>query len=237
LARLSGGPVLEYGAGNGRVALAIARAGIEVVGVDLSRAMLDDLAQRLRREAPEVQRRVTTKWGDMRSVRIARRFPLVIAPFNVFLHLYDRAEVEQFLERVRQHLAPRGRFVFDVSVPSLADLKRDSERKLYGARLRHPTTGELVRYSERFEYEPLRQLLLVTMEFEPCSGGASFSVPLTHRQFFPRELADLLHYNGFGDLVYTADFTDAPPDSTVDSLVVSCRAKEPRRSTRRSRKS
>ena len=42
LARQSKGPVLEYGVGNGRIALHVARAGIEVHGVDLSRPMLDD---------------------------------------------------------------------------------------------------------------------------------------------------------------------------------------------------
>src|SRR6187401_167453 len=38
-ARLVGGPVLEYGVGNGRVALALARAKVEVDGVDLSQPM------------------------------------------------------------------------------------------------------------------------------------------------------------------------------------------------------
>src|SRR5262249_12254598 len=39
LARSFGGPVLEYGVGNGRIALPIAREGVEVVGVDWSRPM------------------------------------------------------------------------------------------------------------------------------------------------------------------------------------------------------
>ena len=39
-ARRYGGPVLELGAGNGRVAIALARAGLEVVGVDAMPAML-----------------------------------------------------------------------------------------------------------------------------------------------------------------------------------------------------
>ena len=36
LALASGGPVLEYGVGNGRIAMPLARAGIDVVGVDQS---------------------------------------------------------------------------------------------------------------------------------------------------------------------------------------------------------
>jgi SAM-dependent methyltransferase len=225
LARRSGGPVLEYGVGNGRVAIPIARAGIAVTGVDLSRPMLDDLEEKLEREPKQVRARVSVHEGDMRELRLGRRFPLVVAPFNCILHLYDRRDVEAFFARVREHLAPGGRFVFDFSVPAGEDLCRDPERSFGAPRIRHPKTGELVRYAERFEYDRLRQLLLVWMEFTPESGKKPWRVPLTHRQFFPREMEALLHYNGFHDIFFTADFSDHPADQYVDSLVVSCSAR------------
>jgi SAM-dependent methyltransferase len=221
LARAIGGPVLEYGIGNGRVAIPIARSGIEVVGVDLSKPMLQSLERRLEDEPPAVRARVRAVQGDMREVDLRRRFPLIIAPFNTILHLYRRIELEQFLSRVKRHLLPGGRFVFDYSTPQAADLCRDPRRRYAAPRLRHPRTGKLVSYFERFEYDPLRQLLLVRVEFRP-SRGAAWTVPLTHRQFFPRELAALLHYNGFSDCVWTADFRDLPPNAGADSLVVSC---------------
>jgi len=61
------------------------------------------------------------------------------------------------------------------------------------------------------------------MEFTPEDGSGSFTVPLTHRQFFPREMEALLHYNGFVDLAFSADFSDRPADRHTDSVVVSCR--------------
>ncbi len=231
-AKRSGGPVLEYGIGNGRIGLAMAEAGIEVFGVDLSAAMLGDLKARLQQAPKEVRRRVRYRRGDMRSLRLRRRFPLVIAPFNCVLHLYTRQDVEQFLARVREHLAPGGRFVFDFSLPQPEDLCRDPNRAYGAPPVRHPTTGSIVRYKERFEYDPLRQLLLVWMDFIPKDGAKPWSVPLTHRQFFPREMEALLHYNGFGTIVFTSDFTDLPPDETTDSLVASCKI-EPPRSLRR----
>ena len=39
--------VLEYGIGNGRIAIPMARAGATVVGIDQSRAMLADLRERI----------------------------------------------------------------------------------------------------------------------------------------------------------------------------------------------
>src|SRR5690606_8417346 len=110
--------VLEYGVGNGRIAPPLARAGVSVTGIDLSRPMLRDLEQRLGRAPRRVRERVRTRFGDMRSVRLGRRFPLVIAPFNAVLHLYSVRDVERFFARVREHLAPGGEFVFDILVPS-----------------------------------------------------------------------------------------------------------------------
>jgi SAM-dependent methyltransferase len=232
-ARASRGPLLEYGIGNGRVAIPVARTGIEVVGIDLSVPMLHSLSERLRHEPPAVRSRVKAVQGDMRFKRLRRRFPLVIAPFNAVLHLYDREDVERFLARVRGHLAPDGRFIFDFSMPDACDLCRDPGRSYGAPRFRHPTTGELTRYAERFEYDSLRQIMLVNMDFIPEGKRPRWTTVLTHRQFFPQEMEALLHYNGFTDINWSADFTDQPPDAHTDSLVVSCRARVASRSPRR----
>jgi SAM-dependent methyltransferase len=224
LAEGSAGDVLEYGVGSGRVALPIARAGRRIVGIDLSEPMLAAFRRRLRDEPRDVQDRVRLVRGDMREVRLRRRFALVIAPFNTVLHLYSRQEVEHFFGRVRAHLAPGGRFIFDFCVPDLKLLTRDPTRRYGAPRFRDPATGQVVRYSERFEYDPMRQLLLVWMEFAPVAGGAPWIVPLTHRQFFPEEMAGLLSHSGFVDQTWFGDFRDESPRRESDWLVVSCRA-------------
>ena len=225
LARRMKGPVLEYGIGNGRVALAIAKAGVHVTGIDLSQPMLDSLAEQLKTLPKQLRARVAFRQGDMREVTLGERFPLVIAPFNCVLHLYTRPDMEAFLARVREHLAPGGRFVFDFSVPHGEDLSRDPDKAFGAPRIKHPTTGQLTRYAERFEYDRLRQLLLIEMEFSPEGDAKPWTVPLTHRQYFPREMEALLHYNGFSDIFFTADFSDEAADQHVDSLVVSCTVK------------
>lgn len=223
-ARRSKGPVLEYGIGNGRVGLAIAKAGIAVTGIDLSQPMLDSLEEQLKTLPKQVRARVTHHQGDMRELKLGQRFPLVIAPFNCVLHLYERKDMEQFFARVREHLAPGGRFVFDFSVPHGEDLIRDPEKSFGAPRIKHPTTGEITRYAERFEYDRLRQLLLIQMDFMPEGKSKPWTVPLTHRQYFPREMEALLHYNGFSEIFFTADFTDQAADQFVDSMIVDCTA-------------
>jgi SAM-dependent methyltransferase len=216
----SGGPVLEYGAGNGRVALPIARHGIEIACVDWSRAMTDDLRARLREEPREVRERLSIVRGDMRRVKIPRRFPLVLCTFNTALHLYTRQDVEQFFARVRAHMTPRGRFVVDLSVPALGDLVRDPARAYYVPRFKHPSDGRVVRNREYFDYDRARQILFVTAEFEPLGDpSATWAVPLAHRQFFPQEWEALLHYNGFEVESVCGDFYGGPLTTTSDVMV------------------
>jgi SAM-dependent methyltransferase len=227
LAEERGGPVLEYGCGNGRITLPIARSGVPITGVDLSAAMLADLRARLRREPPEVRARVRVKRGDMRAAKLGRRFPLVICPFNAFLHLYTRPDVERFLARVREHLAPRGELVFDVSMPEPAELARDPARAHATPRFKYPTPegGTLVRYAERFDYDKVRQVLFVAMEFTPVDGSDPWMTPLAHRQFYPQELEALLHYNGFTITARHGDFFGGPLTSSSSTVLVRAKAR------------
>lgn len=229
LAVARGGPVLEYGCGNGRITLAMARAGVAVTGMDLSGPMLEDLRARVRAEPPEVARRITVRRGDMRRVRLGRRFPLVICPFNAFLHLYTREDVEAFLARAREHLTPRGELVFDVSMPEPAELARDPAKAYATPRFRYPGDPGIVRYTERFDYDKLRQVLFVAMEFSPVNGREPWMTPLAHRQFYPQELEALLHYNGFRIAALRGDFTEEAATRDSSTLVLHCR---PERSAR-----
>jgi len=135
--------VLEYGIGNGRIALPIARHGIDITGIDHSRPMLADLRQRLKAESKLVRGRVTPVFGDMRTTRLRKRFPLVIATFNTALHLYERPDVEAFLACVRSHLTARGTFVVDMSVPPHA-----WGREVRGALRLRSREADLVRLDE-----------------------------------------------------------------------------------------
>ena len=214
------GPVLEYGVGDGRIALPLAKAGHKVTGIDLSAPMLDAFRNRLASEPKDVQKRVTLVEGDMTQVALKKRFPLIICPFNAFLHLYDRAEVEAFLSRVREHLAPGGRFVFDVSVPVPEDLARDPGRAYRVPPFRHPTAGCVVKYEEYFAYDHVTQVLHVDLVFTKRDDEAQrWTTHLAQRMYFPQELAALLHYNGFQVLALEGDFAGGPLTGASDMMI------------------
>ena len=84
----------------------------------------------------------------------------------------------------------------------------------------------MVRYSERFDYDKLRQLLFVAMEFSPQDGGDPWMTPLAHRQFYPQELEALLHYNGFEITARFGDFDETLPTQESAQLIFVCRARK-----------
>lgn len=224
LAGARSGPILELGAGAGRVTLAMARAGADVVAIERIAEMRALFRRRLEREPARVRRRVELRAGDLRSVRLGRRFPLVVAPFNVFNHLYTRRDWERALATAREHLRPRGRLVFDVLLPDPVELARDPERAWRGRSVVHPADGRRYRYAESFEWDPATQVEMITMQFEDAADPRRFFVvPLAQRHVFPAELEALLAYNGFRVEAHWGDFDGGPIVDGCESQVVIAR--------------
>ena len=124
----SGGSVVELAVGTGRIAVPIAQAGVKVIGVDASPAMLA-IAQAAASEAG-VSALVDLRVGDMREPPVSERVPLVICPFRSLLHMETEEEKLRALLAARSLLVPDGRFVFDVFAPSRADIEETNGRWL-----------------------------------------------------------------------------------------------------------
>ncbi|SRR6266508_1188277 len=121
-AKRAGSPVLEVGCGTGRVLIPTARAGLDIVGLDLSERMLAVCRQRLGEEPEAVQARVQLVQGDMRRFELGRAFTLVTIPFRPVQHLLTVDDQLSCLESVRRHLVERGTLVLDFFNPSLEAL-------------------------------------------------------------------------------------------------------------------
>jgi SAM-dependent methyltransferase len=121
------GPVIELGAGSGRIAVELARHGHRVIALDAAPAMLAQAERRARRH--DVAGLLETVVGDLREPPAdLPRSDCVIAPFRTFMHLSGDDERLQALRAAAALLAPGGRFVFDVFEPTAADIRATQDR-------------------------------------------------------------------------------------------------------------
>ena len=102
LAEAAHGPVLDVGAGTGRVTLDLARRGHEVVALDADASLLAALRERAGGLL------VDTVHCDARELEIDRRFPLIIVPMQTLQLLGGSAGRTAFLTRARAHLTGDG---------------------------------------------------------------------------------------------------------------------------------
>jgi SAM-dependent methyltransferase len=226
LARRAKGPVLELGAGTGRVTLALLRAGVQVTAVDRSTAMQARASERVAR-LPAGQR-AGVRWvaGDLRRLRLRERFALVLAPFNLLMHMYTRADLEQALAAVHRHMQPRARFAFDVLMPDLGVLRRDPARFYRCRPVFDPSDGHRHAYAESFDYDPATQVQTVTMHFQRLDKPEiDRRTRLALRFYFPQELSALLHYNSFDVLRHDGDFAGEALHAGSESQVIVARAR------------
>jgi SAM-dependent methyltransferase len=120
-ARAAGGPVVELACGTGRIAVPIAKAGIRLIGVDGSAAMLEVAREYGRDEG--VDALLDLRHGDLREPPVGERVALVLIPFRSLLHMTTEADRLRALAAARELLLPGGKLVFDVFAPSREDVE------------------------------------------------------------------------------------------------------------------
>ena len=102
LAGATGGPVLDVGAGTGRVSLDLASRGVPVVALDTEPPLLEAL------ESRAAGLPVETVVADARELALGRRFPLILVPMQTLQLLGGAHGRTAFLRRALDHLEPGG---------------------------------------------------------------------------------------------------------------------------------
>jgi SAM-dependent methyltransferase len=100
--------VLEPGCGSGRVLAALARRGLEVVGIDRSPAMVELARARLGAAAEVVL-------ADMTDFDLGRSFDGAVCPINTLAHL-SPVQLGRHLEEMGRHLRPAARYLVQLQL-------------------------------------------------------------------------------------------------------------------------
>jgi SAM-dependent methyltransferase len=169
--RAGGGRALEFAIGTGRIAVPLARRGVRVSGIDLSRAMV----ARLRAKPGGDDIDVTI--GDFATTRVEGSFAVVYLVYNTIGNLTTQEAQVACFRNAAAHLDPGGCFVIEVGIPDLQRLPAGETFVVFDAGESHWGIDE---------YDIARQGL-VSHHFDVVDGRYE-RVSMPFRYVWPAEL-------------------------------------------------
>lgn len=213
------GPVLEIGCGTGRVTLPIAADGVAITGLDISAAMLEEAERKAQQQG------LSIRWveADAQQFDLGQRYALLLMPFNVLQFFHDAQALQQVLSNVKKHLAPDGRFAFDVFNPQVSFLAADPQQRYERARYPDPHgSGEEIVLEETREYIADRQVIKSTRYYHLGTTRNRWIRTLELRCFFPCELDLLIQHHGFHMEDKLGNFDGTPFSSHAPKQILIC---------------
>jgi SAM-dependent methyltransferase len=223
VAERAGGPVLELGCGTGRISKPIAAAGVNLVGIDRSAAMLaracEGGAKAARSNARlKPSRSFACVRGDIRSLPFADgTFAAVIAPYGVLQSLTHARDLTMTLESVSRVLRSGGLFGLDL-VPDVPHWREYADRvQLRGrAGASHLTLIESVRQDRR------RHLTTFEQRYVERRAGRTreHRFELTFRTVSVPRMRKTLARAGFEVTAVLGDYDGQPWDARADVWII-----------------
>ena len=224
VARQSGGAVLEVACGTGRITLPLARAGLDITGVDRSEGMLSVARRKAAALPGEAQRRLTLIHQDMTRLKLDRRFGFIFVPFRSFQHLLTADLQRLALAAFHSHLEPGGTLALHLFDPRLHMLV-DENSSIPGHSGTHEGSGRsYVGDVTQSQFDQLAQVRRDLWRYAEI--GADGTVlredrrEMALRWTYRWKLHHLLALSGFAVEAEYSDFRSSPPAYGKELIVV-----------------
>lgn len=204
----AGGAVLDLCCGPGRHALAFARRGYRVTGVDRKQSFLEEARRRAEAEGLAVE------WvcADMREFLRPEVFDAAINLYTSFGYFEEAGDDEKVVSNVHQSLRPGGGFVLDL-------MGKEILARVFRPRRWTQEEDVIVLEEGRIEkgWTWLENRWIVIRD------GVVREFPVRQRLYSAAELEALLRRGGFRETAAYGDFVGGPYDENASRLVVAAR--------------
>lgn len=212
------GPVLEVACGTGRLTLPIARDGVDITGLDISRPMLERARQKSAAENLRIQ------WieQDCRTMSLPRTYALIFSATNAMQHLLDTQSAVAFLQSARCALRPDGILILDVFNPAPAKLARPATERYLHKTISLPGEDP-IRVEAASHYRADTQILHFDLHY--LRGSELLRTKHVNlRCFFPEELLSLCRRSGLEAVRRFGDYDESEFRDTSPKQILLCRA-------------
>ena len=213
------GPVLELGCGTGRVTRPLARAGIDVVGIDRSAPML----ARALTKSPTHQLTNSLRLvrGDIRALPFAARsFSMVLAPYGILQSLTRPSDLTATLASVAGVVEPGGIFGIDL-VPDVPKWREYANK----VQLRGRAAGAELTLVESVRQDRKRRLTTFEQRYIERRGGRTRNhcFELVFRTLSVPQMSRQLERAGFQVDAVLGDYRGRPWDDRADVWIIMAR--------------
>jgi len=221
-------PILELGCGTGRITLPLVKAGLEVVGIDVSLPMLQQLQRKATEQLSEVEaKRLHYAQMDMSRLAFEAQFAFILCPYSALIYLVDKTP--EALAKIRAHLGPNGLFILDIFVPSPRVISLPDDY-LFHDYQRELADGTVLKRTKTIQKTALPNINIITRHYYLLDKAGNLQRTITTQSriqcYFPNELKALLEQNHFEVLKILGDFEDLQCDDNSQMAVFICRAAE-----------
>jgi SAM-dependent methyltransferase len=208
------GRVLELGCGTGRVTIPLARAGVDVVGVDRSPAMLHQARLKSRGSIAFVR-------SDIRALPFRpRSFAMVLAPYGILQSLTRPRDLSRTLASIAAVTAPGGTLAVDL-VPDVPRWREYTDRVTFRGR----SGGAEITLIESVRQDPRRRLTTFEERYVERRGGrtAERKFSLVFRTLSVDDMRSRLRNAGFVVEAVLGDYRGRAWDDRADVWIILAR--------------
>ena len=203
------GPVLELGCGTGRVTKSLARAGVDIVGIDRSAPMLE------RARGGRLVR------GDIRALPFAARsFSMVLAPYGILQSLTKPRDLAATLASVARVVERGGTFGIDL-VPDVPKWREYANK----VQLRGRSGGADLTLIESVRQDRRRRLTTFEQRYVERRNGRTrdHCFELVFRTLSVPEMSRQLERAGFRVEAVLGDYQGRAWDERADVWIIMAR--------------
>ena len=213
--------MLELGCGTGRVSLPLARAGVDLIGIDRSEPMLARARRRILKSSRSVRKSPHTLRlirGDIRALPFDdQAFRMVLAPYGILQSLIRPRDLTATLESVSRVLAPGGVFGIDL-VPDVPKWREYENR----VQLRGRAGGAQLTLVESVRQDPVHHLTTFEQTYIERRGTHTreHRFDLTFRTLSVRQMSRQLENAGFSVDTVLGDYRGRAWDDRADVWII-----------------
>jgi len=225
IAKKYGPPILEIGVGTGRVAIPLARSGLDVYGIDNSHQMLKIAAEKIARSNRKTRNHLHIFQADMRHFAIKKSFPVCIIPFRSFLHNLNIHDQLSTLQSINEHLDSNGVLALDLFVPIYSVINQTRwQEEIPAQELGEGEQG--ISLTTTVTHDPQEQLLEIENIYHRKNTQSKESIGrYCYRYIFRYEMELLLRLANFELEAVYGDFDRHPYDYYRGNMIFIARKK------------